>query len=103
MPKTRIFISSVQVMVFKDRVQVLNPGTLPLGLSTEKLKRPHASVPFNPLLAEPMYLKRYIERLGIVTADMVRIALASKLREPVFEQIEDFKTILYRPSTPTSP
>nr|WP_255737233.1 ATP-binding protein [Cognataquiflexum nitidum] len=86
-------------MVFKDRIEVLNPGTLPLGWSPEKLKRPHASVPFNPLLAEPMYLKGYIERLGTGTADMVRIAKENKLQEPVFEQLEDFKTILYRPST----
>lgn len=89
---------SVQVMVFKDRIEVLNPGTLPLGWSPEKLKRPHASVPFNPLLAEPMYLKGYIERLGTGTADMVRVALENKLREPVFEQLEDFKTVIFRPS-----
>jgi len=94
---------SVQVMVFKDRVEVVNPGTLPLGWSTEKLKRPHASVPFNPLLAEPMYLKGYIERLGTGTADMVRIALENKLREPIFEQMEDFRTVLFRPSADQVP
>lgn len=32
-----------------------------------------------------------IERLGTGTADMVRIAKENKLREPVFEQLEDFK------------
>lgn len=94
---------SVQVMVFKDRIEVLNPGTLPLGWSPEKLKRPHASVPFNPLLAEPMYLKGYIERLGTGTADIVRIAKENKLREPIFEQMEDFKTVIFRPSTVEAP
>jgi ATP-dependent DNA helicase RecG len=77
---------SLQVMLFKDRVEVLNPVTLPFGWSLGKLKRPHTSVPSNPLLAVPMYLKGYIERLGTGTADMVRIAKENKLREPVFEQ-----------------
>ena len=65
---------SVQVMLFRDRVEIINPGSLPLGWSIDKLKKPHASVPFNPLLAEPMYLKGYIERMGTGTADMIRIA-----------------------------
>lgn len=94
---------SVQVMLFRDRLEVLNPGALPMGWTTDKLKKPHASVPFNPLLAEPMYLKGYIERLGTGTADMVRIALENSLQEPIFEQLEDFKTIVYRPSTHQAP
>jgi predicted HTH transcriptional regulator len=89
---------SVQVMLFSDRLEVVNPGALPLGWSIEKLKGLHTSVPANPLLAEPMYLKGYIERLGTGTADMIRIAKEHKLQEPDFEQSDDFKTILYRPN-----
>ena len=94
---------SVQVMLFKDRLEIINPGALPLGWSPDKLKKPHTSVPFNPLLAEPMYLKGYIERMGTGTSDMVRIARENHLQEPVFEQNEDFKTIVYRPSTDQVP
>lgn len=94
---------SVQIMLFKDRLEVINPGALPLGWSTEKLKKPHPSVPSNPLLAEPMYLKGYIERMGTGTADMVRIAAQNNLREPLFVQNEDFTTILYRPNAAQKP
>ena len=94
---------SVQVMLFSDRLEVINPGALPLGWTTEKLKTLHTSVPANPLLAEPMYLKGYIERLGTGTADIMRIAKENDLPEPNFEQEEDFKTILYRPSTDQVP
>lgn len=103
MPKTRLFISSVQVMLFSDRLEVVNPGALPLGWTIEKLKGLHTSVPANPLLAEPMYLKGYIERLGTGIADIMRIAKENNLPEPNFEQEEDFKTILYRPSTDQVP
>lgn len=94
---------SVQVMLFRDRLEIINPGALPLGWSTEKLKSPHSSVPFNPLLAEPMYLKGYIERMGTGTADIVRIANENQLQEPEFVQEEYFKTIIYRPSSDQVP
>lgn len=90
---------SVQVMVFKDRIEVHNPGSLPMGWTVEKLKTLHTSVPANPLLAEPMYLKGYIERLGTGTADMVRKAQEKGLPEPDFQQDEDFRAIVYRTST----
>lgn len=38
-------------------------GSLPL----EKLRQPHGSVPGNPLLAEPLHLTRYFERMGTGT------------------------------------
>lgn len=46
---------SVQVMLFSDRLEVWNPGTLPPSLTLEKLRHPHGSVPGNPLFAEPLY------------------------------------------------
>lgn len=78
---------SVQIMLFKDRIEVINPGVLPLGWTIEKLKSTHASIPANPLLAEPMYLKGYIERLGTGTLDIIRISMENNLKEPEFEQI----------------
>jgi len=73
---------SVQVMLFKDRLEVWNPGTLPPTLTLEKLRGPHASVPHNPLLAEPMYLAKYIERMGTGIRDMIRRCRSAGLPEP---------------------
>ena len=94
---------SVQVMLFKDRLEVINPGVLPLGWTIEKLKKTHSSVPANPLLAEPMYLKGYIERLGTGTLDIIRIARENNLQEPEFEQNESFKAVVYRPGSDQAP
>lgn len=94
---------SVQVMLFKDRLEISNPGSIPLGWTIEKLKGLHTSVPANPLLAEPMYLNGYIERLGTGTSDIIRIARKSNLPEPIFEQHEEFITTIYRPSTDQVP
>lgn len=89
--------ASVQVMLFRDRFEIWNPGSLPLGWTTEKLKQLHTSVPANPLLAEPLYLAGYIERMGTGTSDMVKKSVAVGLAEPQFVQTEDFRSILYRP------
>jgi ATP-dependent DNA helicase RecG len=47
--------------------------------------------------------KNYIERMGTGTADIVRLANENNLQEPVFEQNEDFKTIIFRPSSNQAP
>lgn len=88
--------ASVQVMLFQDRLEIWNPGRLPYGLTTEKLKRPHSSVPANLLLSEPMYLAGYIERIGTGTGDIVRWCTEAGLNEPEFIQEEFFKLIIWR-------
>jgi len=74
----------VQVMVFADRVEIWNPGSLPPSLSLVQLRQPHGSFPANPLLAEPLYLTQYIERLDTGTGDMFRRCREASLPEPVF-------------------
>lgn len=89
--------ASVQIMLFKDRLEVWNPGSLPIGWTTNRLKMIHNSVPANPMIAEPMFYAGYIERLGTGTTDIVRIAKETGLREPEFIQDDFFRAIIYRP------
>lgn len=88
---------SVQVMVFADRVEIWNPGSLPPSLSLAQLRQPHGSIPANPLLAEPLYLTQYIERLGTGTGDMIRRCREAGLSEPVFTLEDGFRICLRRP------
>jgi len=87
---------SVQVMLFADRLEIWNPGTLPPSLTLEKLRRTHGSVPGNPLMAEPLYLARYIERMGTGTGDMIRRCRKSGLAEPSFSVSDGFTATLWR-------
>lgn len=89
---------SVQVMLFTDRLEVWNPGSLPPTLTLAMLREPHGSVPGNPLLAEPLYLAKYIERMGTGTRDMIRRCREAGLPEPEFLVRDGFVTILRRPS-----
>jgi ATP-dependent DNA helicase RecG len=78
--------ASVQVMLFADRLEVWNPGELPVGLSIEGLARPHASIPRNPLIAEPMFLARYVEKAGSGILDMIARCRDAGLPAPWFWQ-----------------
>jgi len=88
--------ASVQVMLFKDRLEVWNPGNLPYGLTVEKLSMPHKSMPANPLIAEPMYLCGLIEKLGTGTEDILSECMRYGLSKPEFHQDNDFRTVIWR-------
>lgn len=88
---------SVEVRLFVDRLEVWNPGSLPGTLTLESLREDHASVPNNPLLAEPLYLTRYIERVGSGTQRMIELCVEAGLPEPSFELRHGFfVTTLWR-------
>jgi predicted HTH transcriptional regulator len=90
--------SSVQVMVFLDRVEIWNSGTLPGNLKVEDLKKPHSSHPSNPTLANVLYFGNYIQQVGSGTTEMVRQCKEHGLPEPEFVSVRnlEFKTILAR-------
>jgi ATP-dependent DNA helicase RecG len=78
--------ASVQVMLFADRLEVWNPGELPPSLTPELLRKPHASIPRNPLIAEPLFLAHYNEKAGTGTLDMIALCREANLPEPEFRQ-----------------
>jgi ATP-dependent DNA helicase RecG len=76
---------SVEVRLFSDRLEVWNPGSLPAGLDVDELREDHPSIPYNPLLAEALYLARYIEKAGSGVQAMMEDCRDSGLPEPEFE------------------
>jgi predicted HTH transcriptional regulator len=89
--------ASVEVRLFQDRLEIWNPGSLPGTLTMDSLRQDHPSVPYNPLLAESLYLARYIERVGSGTQTMIELCREAGLPEPHFEQRGGFfVTTLWR-------
>lgn len=77
--------ASVEVRLFADRLEVWNPGALPGTLTLDDLREAHPSVPNNPLIAESLYLARYIEKAGSGTQRMIELCREAGLPEPGFE------------------
>lgn len=115
MTPRRLFLSSVQkefaperaalrdwrrgdslMQRFADRLEVWKPGRLPESLTLAMFREPHGSVPGNPLLAEPLYLTQYIERMGTGTRDMIRRCEHAGLPGPEFAVRDGFVTTIRR-------
>ena len=89
---------SVQVLLFKDRLEVVSPGRPP-SLSVDELRASHPSVPANPLIAAPMHLLGYGDGTGSGTAHMIRRCAEAGLPEPDFEMDQGcFTTRIWRPT-----
>jgi len=96
--------ASVQVMLFADRLEIWNPGELPPSLTLDDLRRPHASIPRNPLIAEPMFLAGYAERAGTGILDMIARCRKAGLPAPGFRQSGgQFIQTLRRPQVAATP
>ncbi len=96
--------ASVQVMLFADRLEVWNPGELPATLTIDQLSRPHASIPRNPLIADPLFLARYAEKAGSGILDMIARCRGAGLPAPEFRQSGgQFIQILTRPRSRSTP
>ncbi len=76
--------ANVHVSIYDDRLEVWNPGALPPELTIEALKRPHNSIPRNPLIARALFLIKYIEHWGTGTERIIKETLAHGLPEPEF-------------------
>lgn len=87
---------SIQVMLFRDRLEIWNPGRLPYGLTTSKLRELHSSTPVNPVIAHPMFMAGYIEHLGTGTTDIIEACQNYGLKTPEFVQEEDFRVTIWR-------
>ena len=88
---------SVQVMLFRDRLEVFNPGTLPRGWTAANLLQTHDSKPHNGILATAMQWAGYVEKSGYGTEDIVRKCKAWGLRDPEYHPSSvDFRLVLWR-------
>lgn len=90
--------AGVQVMVFTDRVEIWNSGSLPTELTVEDLKKPHTSYPANPLIANVLYLGDYIQKVGSGILEMIKQCKAHGIPDPQFvlKRNVEFRAVLPR-------
>lgn len=89
--------SNVQVRIFPDRVEIWNPGKLPHELKADDLRKPHPSLPRNPLVFKQFYRVAFVEDVGGGTLDMIEKCKNAGLTEPVFEEkMGNFIVTLWR-------
>ncbi len=79
--------AEIQLSIYDDRIEVWNPGELPEPLTPEDLKRKHKSIPRNKLLADKLFLIKYIEEWGKGTNRIIDEMRQNKLSDPEFQNL----------------
>ena len=91
------FNVQTQVKIFDDYIWFYNIGGLPEGITLEDLKRPHSSVPRNPLIVHIFYLAGLIEEVGSGIGRMIESLKSQGLPEPEFkEEMGGFSVRFYK-------
>jgi len=88
--------ANVHITIFYDRIEVWNPGKLHPPLTYDDLKGEHKSIPNNPLLANLLFLTKYIERWGTGTNDIVKWCVEHELPEPLFKEVAGGFSVVLR-------
>jgi ATP-dependent DNA helicase RecG len=86
--------TQVNVEVYDDRVEIVNPGGLPKGLSINDLGK--VSIRRNELIAHLFFRLHKVERIGMGIRKMKDTMVAAGLREPNFEPDGFFRAIFHR-------
>lgn len=88
---------SVQVMLFRNRLEIINPGPLPKGWTVDRLLHTHDSKARNLVLAQALNWAGYVEKSGNGTEAIVRRCVQCGLRTPEYHPDNtDFKVIIWR-------
>ena len=93
----RDYFSTAPIFIRMDEYSIVveNPGTLPLQISIEDLKRTHPSIPRNPIIAKIFFYWGYFEEWGRGTLMMIKKCIENGLPEPEFiEEKGFFKVVL---------
>ena len=86
--------TQVSVEVYDDRVEIVNPGGLPKGLSVRNLGT--VSIRRNELIADLFFRLHKVERIGMGIQKMKEAMVAGGLREPTFASDAFFRATFQR-------
>lgn len=77
--------ASTKIDIFDDRLEIISPGNLPIGITLEELGQ-GASEIRNKIIAKAFRRMGYIEKLGTGISRMVKMCRIAGIPLPVFEE-----------------
>ena len=93
--------ANTEVRMYDDRLEIWNPGKLPLGMTIEDLYKPHSSVLRNTGIGGIFYDLGWIEQWGSGIEKMRQACQQAGLPEPLFEEERHgFRTIFRKEQYP---
>ena len=90
------------IAIYDDRIEIENPGILPPQITTETIKLPHNSYPYNPVMAEVLYRTTFLENWGTGAKRILDACKAHNVPEPIWSVDGGFVCVTFkRPSAGT--
>lgn len=86
----------VGIAIYDDRVEVLNPGALPHGMTPENIKDPHGSFPYNPIIANVLFKTTFLESWGSGIHRIVDACQTQGLPSPVWSVDKGMVTVTFQ-------
>lgn len=86
--------TTVSLAIFDDRLEITNPGRLPVPLTPETIKEPHGSYHYNLRIAQVLYLSTNLERWGTGVSRMVELCREQGVPDPEYmTEVHEVKII----------
>lgn len=76
--------ASASLAIYDDRVEIINPGRLPVELTPETIFLPHSSYPHNPLIAQVLYLTTFLDKWGSGVGRIMELCKEANAPEPFY-------------------
>lgn len=87
---------SITLTIYDDRLELINTGLLPKGITIKQLKEVHSSHPRNRYITDVFNKRGLIESMGMGTQQIVDACLQDDMKEPeFFEQSGTFVVQLW--------
>jgi len=87
---------SITLVIYDDRLELINTGLLPKGITIDQLKEVHSSHPRNPYITDVFNKRGLIEAMGMGTQQIINICAQEGMKEPeFFEQTGTFGVRLW--------
>ena len=86
------------IAIYDDRIEIENPGMLPPQITTETIKLPHNSYPYNPVMAEVLYRTTFLENWGTGAKRILDACKAYNVPEPIWSVDGGFVCVTFKRS-----
>ncbi len=90
------FNLTIGIAIYDDRIEIESPGILPTQLTTETIKQPHLSYPYNPIIADVLFKATLLENWGSGASRIIEACKTQHTEEPTWQTQGGFIIVTFK-------
>lgn len=84
------------IAIYKDRIEIENPGVLPPQLTPETIKDSHNSYPYNLIIADVLFKTTFVENWGTGAKRIIDVCRQHDVEEPTWSVNGGFICVTFK-------